>query len=206
MSVKADDVRGALASFAQIRKAAPVEIDLQTVATSIVTDIEKVMDSADPVAGLEGLEKRVGEVSTFLEKASYSDEADIVTAPAGEVLTTTFAKTDDEDEDDMEDTEDEKKPFWAKGKGKGAKKADTAKAADIEYENPRETRAVHDDGKGDAWDVDMSPSKPPVQRAERLTKNEAPMAARPGAAARHQDKYARARERALQGGSDRSMA
>ncbi len=198
----AENIRGALAPFKDIQKAAPVEIDLHVVATSIAEDVAKATDAEDPVAGLDKLVKRVDAVHSFLEKASVPEESDGVFAPSSDPLTAEFAKAaaDDEEtpaEDDAE--EEDSKPSWMKGgKKKGAKKSEapTQKSAtedgydDVAYVN-------QDDGKGDKWDLDLSPQKPPVDRASRLTKREVPVQARPGSLAHADAKYARARDRAM---------
>lgn len=198
MAIDAKILKGAFAPFAQVKKRGTVEVDLGKVAAAVLDATSSIAKADDPEAALALLEKGVADIDTFLGTCEATDDG--VVAPGGEVAES-FAKGKSWDGP----------PPWLKKPGKkpegeeedeekGKKKKAASSTAKGEGEGAEEVAKAEGD---DEWPVDLSPRKGPVMRSERLTKGERPIPARSGSH-RTNDKYQRARDRAMGRGDDRS--
>ena len=115
-----------------------------------------------------------------------------------------FGKEDMEDEESAkgktkkdgegEDGEGEESDDADAEAGKKDGEGEESDGEDGEGEETDTEKSLSDDIE---WERDLAPAKPPIRRAERLTKGEVPVPARKGARQHVADKYTRARDRAM---------
>ncbi len=210
MTITAEELKKAFAPITSIEKNEPVELDLHKVATALITETNEFVSSDDPMANLDSICKRVDEIDTLLSKASSEEDGTVMVSSADEIAKD-FAP---------EDTEKAKKkvnPFAPggdlagdkndeemKGKKKSGDKEKAKKSEESGEDTDSGTKTETEKADDEVtWEDDLSPKEMPLSRKARMTKSERPIPARRGGRAAL-TKYERARERALNGGEDRS--
>lgn len=201
MAITKEQLSEAFSPLAELKKTKDkgetTKIDIGKIAESLVDEMAVLTEEQeDPDAAVTKLEGRVDEITKMLEGASEDEAGEVtVMAKADDELIKEFvveekeeettSKSDDDEEDGGEETEGDETP------------CDEVSAEIDEVIDPMTDEEVEkglDDEAG--WPDDMSPTKSPVRRAERLTKSERPV--RGGRSGRKAvEKYENARNRAF---------
>jgi len=197
MTITNDQIKKAFAPIANITKAEPVKLDLEGVATSLITKTADFANADNPLAELDGLEDVVNKVDHMLGHAVESEDgvsflvsgdslacatAKSLSPKASETQTASSAAAIDKgsEEEPAETSQAEKDKATevdklnhtddeGKTKGKKKKKKKTEKNDD--------EMDLRDDI---SWEKDLAPSHPPTLKSERQTKDERVVPARKG--------------------------
>jgi len=197
MTITADELKKAFAPITTIEKSEPAEVDLEKVATTLITEAKDFVSSEDPMANLDGICKRVDEFENMLDDATESEDGTVLVKGSNKL-----AKDFAPDQVDKAETVVEDKTETDDSGETGETTSDDAGKTETDKTDDSGETTETEKGAEDEWTQDMAPKDIGVKRHARLTKSEQPVPARRGAHGK-MEKLQRARERARNGGADR---
>jgi hypothetical protein len=181
MTITSEQLKKAFAPITQIAKAEPpVAVDLEKIATLVITEASEFANAEDPIGKLDALYSRVDKIDAMLEGATVDERGNVLVKASD--LATAFTTS---------------KPKQAETAKEETTTAKEETSPEVETDASTQKASDSNDLSNDiSWENDLSPTHPPVLKSERMTKDERVVPAQQGGRA-STHKAADAREKAL---------